>query len=80
MQSRDAGSPGPELQGELAAEALVDVERQLQVTREQRRQLDSTEAKLWARQNRLEGILIQARGSAWWRERRNAARTEATRG
>jgi hypothetical protein len=63
----------PEIRGELAAEALMHVERQLQLTRERRRRLDSTEAKLWARQNRLEGFLIQTRGGAWWRERRNGA-------
>jgi len=33
-------------------------------------------AKLWARQNRLEGFLIHARGSAWWHARRNTGRTE----
>jgi hypothetical protein len=67
----------PELQGELAAEALRHVERQLELTRERRRRLDSAEAKLWARQNRLEGFLIHARGSAWWHTRRDAARTKA---
>jgi hypothetical protein len=66
----------PQLQAELAAEALDHVERQLQLIGERRRQLDSTEAKLWARQNRLEGFLIHARGSAWWHARRNGARTE----
>jgi hypothetical protein len=66
----------PKLKGELAAEALDHVERQLQLIRERRRQLDSTEAKLWARQNRLEGLLIQARGRDWWHARRNRARTE----
>jgi len=66
----------PELQAELAAEALIHVERQLQLTSEQRRHLDGTEAKLWARQNRLEGFLIHARGSAWWHARRNTGRTE----
>jgi len=67
----------PELQGELAAEALTHVERQLRLIRERRRQLDGTEANLWARQNRLEGFLIHARGSAWWQARRNTARTDA---
>ena len=67
----------PEARAELAAEALRHVERQLQLTAEQRRQLVSTEAKLWARQNRLEGFLIHARGSAWWHARRNTGRTEA---
>jgi hypothetical protein len=60
----------PEAQGELAAEALEHVERQLELTHERRRQLDSIEAKLWARQNRLEGFLIHTRGSAWWHARR----------
>jgi hypothetical protein len=64
----------PELKGELAAAALELVERQLELTRERRRRLDSSEAKLWARQNRLEGFLIQARGSDWWHARRKAAR------
>jgi hypothetical protein len=63
----------PEVKAELAAEALGQVERQLQLIRERRRQLDSTEAKLWARQNRLEEFLISARGSAWWHAHRNGA-------
>jgi hypothetical protein len=67
----------PELQGELAAEALDHVERQLQLTRERRRHLDSAEAKLWTRRNRLEGFLIRTRGSAWWHARRSTARTKA---
>jgi hypothetical protein len=66
----------PKLQGDLAAEALDHVERQLQLIHERRRQLDSTEAKLWARQNHLEGFLIHTRGSAWWHARRNRTRTE----
>jgi hypothetical protein len=74
---RFAHTGDPELRGELAAEALAHVERQLQLTRERRRQPDRTEAKLWTRQNRLEGFLIHTRGSAWWHARRNAARTEA---
>ncbi len=60
----------PEKQGELAAEALEHVERQLDLVHERRRQLDSIEAKLWGRQNRLEGFLIHTRGSAWWHARR----------
>lgn len=67
----------PELQGELAAEALRHVERQLELTRERRRRLDSAEAKLWARQNRLQAFLMQTRGSDWWHGRRDEARTEA---
>jgi hypothetical protein len=66
-----------EVRVELAAEALDHVERQLQLTRERRRQLDSAEAKLWARQNRLEGSLIHTRGAAWWHARRNTVRPKA---
>jgi len=76
VRQRFEHTDDPELQGELAAEALDHVERQMQLTHERRRQLDSTEAKLWARQNRLEGFLIHTRGSAWWHARRNTARTE----
>ena len=65
----------PEVQGELAAEALEHVERQLELTHERRRQLDSIEAKLWGRQNRLEGFLIHTRGSAWWHARRAETRS-----
>jgi hypothetical protein len=71
VRRRFARTVDPEVQGELAAEALEHVERQLQLTHERRRQqLDSIEAKLWARQNRLEGFLIHTRGSAWWHARR----------
>jgi hypothetical protein len=70
VRQRFAHAEDPELQGELAAEALVHVERQMQLTHEWRRHLDSVEAKLWARQNRLEGFLIRTRGSAWWHARR----------
>jgi hypothetical protein len=76
VRQRFEQTEDPELQGELAAEALEHVERQLHLIQERRRQLDSTEAKLWARQNRLEGFLIHARGSAWWHARRNRGRTE----
>jgi DNA helicase IV len=76
LRQRFEHAEDPALQGELAVEALAHVERQLQLTRERRRRLDSTEAKLWARQNRLEGFLIHARGSAWWHARRNRVRTE----
>jgi hypothetical protein len=68
---------GPEAQGQLAAEALDHVERQLSLTRDRRRRLDSFEAKLWARRNRIERLLIHARGSGWWRARRSAAPAEA---
>src|ERR1700751_6151960 len=74
---RFAQNGDPEIRGEVPAETLDHVERQLQLTRERRRQLDRTEAKLWTRQNRLEGFLIHTRGSAWWHARTSAARTEA---
>ena len=77
VRQRFEHTEDPELQGELAAEALDHVERQMQLTYERRRQLDSIEAKLWARQNRLEEYLIHTRGSAWWHARHNTARTEA---
>ena len=70
VRERFEHTDDPEVKGELAAEALDHVERQLQLMRERRRQLDSVEAKLWARQNRLEGFLIHTRGSAWWHARR----------
>jgi hypothetical protein len=63
-------STGDEVeQGELAAQALDQVERQLNLARERRRQLDSVEGKLWARRNRLERFLIHTRGTVWWHAR-----------
>lgn len=62
-----------EAQGELAVEALEQVERQLSLTRGRRYQLDSIEGQLWARRNRLERFLINTRGRAWWRARRSLA-------
>jgi hypothetical protein len=59
----------PEARGELAAEALEHVERQLRLTRQRRQGLDSIEGKLWSRRNALERFLIQTRGRAWWRAR-----------
>jgi hypothetical protein len=70
VRQRFAQTEDPEVQEELAAEALERVERQLELTRERRRQLDSVEAKLWGRRNRVEGLLIHTRGSAWWHARR----------
>jgi uncharacterized protein (DUF2384 family) len=67
-----------EPQAQLAAEALDHVERQLNLMRERRRQLDGVEAKLWARRNRLERLLISARGGKWWRERRKLAQEETS--
>jgi hypothetical protein len=78
VRERFERTEDPQVQGELAAEALTQVERQLQLIRGRRWQLDSAEAKLWARQNRLEGFLIHTRGSAWWHARRNAVDAEAT--
>jgi hypothetical protein len=77
VRERFEHTEDPELQGELAAEALDHVERQLQLTGERRRQLDGIEAKVWARQNRLEGFLIRTRGSAWWHAHRKRVRTGA---
>jgi hypothetical protein len=57
-------------QAELAAHALDQVERQLELARERRRTLDGVEGKLWSRRNRLERFLIQARGTAWWHSHR----------
>jgi hypothetical protein len=62
-----------EARGELAAEALDHVERQLRLTRHRRQGLDSIEGKLWARRNALERFLIHTRGRAWWRARRSLA-------
>jgi hypothetical protein len=70
VRERFVQTVDPEEQGELAAEALERVERQLELARERRWQLDSIEAKLWGRQHRLEGFLIRTRGSAWWHARR----------
>jgi hypothetical protein len=76
VRQRFEHTEDPEVQGELAAEALDHVERQLKLTRERRRALDRVEGKLWARRNRLERFLIQRRGSAWWRARRNLPQPE----
>lgn len=70
VRQRFEQSADPREQGELAAQALEHVERQLELARERRRQLDGLEAKLWGRQNRLEGFLIHTRGSAWWHAHR----------
>jgi hypothetical protein len=71
VRQRFERTEDPVTQGELAAEALDHVERQLQLTREQRRELDSVEGRLWARRNRIERLLIRTRGSGWWHARRN---------
>ena len=64
------------LRGDMTA-ALEQVERQMQLTRERRQQLEDVEGRLWARRNRLEQFLIHTRGLAWWRARRDTARAEA---
>jgi hypothetical protein len=61
-----------EAQGELAAQALDQVERQLDLARARRQQLDSIEGRLWTRRNRLERFLIHTRGRAWWHARRKS--------
>jgi hypothetical protein len=66
----------PEARGELAAEALDHVERQLRLTRQRRQGLDSIEGKLWSRRNALERFLIHTRGRAWWRARLSLAQPE----
>jgi hypothetical protein len=60
----------PDMQGDLAAEALDHVERQLNLARERRQGLDSIEGTLWARRNSLERFLIHTRGRVWWQARR----------
>ena len=70
VRQRFERAEDPEARGELASEALEQVERQLSITRVRRQQLDSIEGKLWARRNRLEHLLIRTRGRAWWRARR----------
>jgi hypothetical protein len=76
LRERFEHTEDPEAQGELAVQALDEVERQLSLTRGRRQQLDSVEGKLWARRNRLERFLIHARGRDWWHARRNLARPE----
>ncbi|HTA36389.1 MAG TPA: hypothetical protein VK761_06705 [Solirubrobacteraceae bacterium] len=55
-----------ELQGELAAHALEQVERELALASEHRRALEGVELSLWSRRNRLERFLINTRGASWW--------------
>jgi hypothetical protein len=70
----------PEARGELAAEALDHVDRQLELTRERRQALDRVEGTLWARRNRLEQFLIQTRGIDWWHARRDTSRSTSQMG
>jgi len=67
-----------EEQGELAAEALEHVERQLKLARERRRLLDGLEGTLWARRNRIERFLISTRGSGWWHAHRTLTQPQLT--
>jgi hypothetical protein len=60
--------------GDLALSALEQVELQLGLASERRRELDREEGRLWARRNRIERLLIRANGGDWWRARREAAR------
>ncbi|HWX74349.1 MAG TPA: hypothetical protein VNZ05_03530 [Solirubrobacteraceae bacterium] len=77
IRERFHGSDDPQARAALAAEALEQVERQMALVHERRRRLDRVEGKLWARQNRLERFLIQARGLAWWHARRAPLRASA---
>jgi hypothetical protein len=70
VRERFERTENPDVQAELAVAALGQVERQLELTRERRRNLDGIEGKLWSRRNRLEQFLIQARGTAWWHSHR----------
>jgi hypothetical protein len=74
LRERFESTDDPQAQGELAVEALEQVERQLSLTRARRQGLDSIEGKLCTRRNRLERFLIHARGRAWWRARLNRER------
>jgi hypothetical protein len=73
MRERFEQTHDAESQGELAALALDQVERELKLTSEHRRQLEGVELSLWSRRNRLERFLIRTRGAAWWHTRRGAA-------
>jgi hypothetical protein len=77
VRERFQRTEDPGARGELAVEALEQVERQMQLMRERRQQLEDVEGRLWARRNRLEQFLIHTRGLGWWRARRDDARTEA---
>jgi hypothetical protein len=77
LRQRFDRTQDPRLRGELAVEALEHVEGELRLIRSRRHELDSIEGTLWARRNRLERFLIQARGREWWRAWRARARPEA---
>ena len=77
IRERFEDTEDPERRGELAAEALTQVERQLDLARERRHELDRIEGHLWGERNRLERFLIHARGREWWHEHRSPARSRA---
>jgi hypothetical protein len=77
LRERFEQTEEPEAEGDLAADALEQVELQLRLIRERRQGLDSIEGKLWNRRNRLERFLISKRGAAWWRARRDPARLQS---
>ena len=74
LRDRAELTASPEARAELAAEALDQVESQLALVRDRRKDLDGIEGRLWARRNRLERILIAARGRDWWRAHRESGR------
>ena len=76
LRERFDNSEDPAARRELATEALDQVERQLELTRERRQQLDSIEGRLWTRRNQIERFLIDVRGRAWWRSRRDRVRAQ----
>jgi hypothetical protein len=61
----------PAARGELAVEALDQLERQLNLTAEHRLHLSGVETEVWASRNHLEEFLIQTRGIDWWHGRGN---------
>ncbi len=79
VMARFEHAQDPQAKGELAAEALAYVERQLELTQQRRRQLDGVEGTLWARRNDLERFLIRTRGLSWWHARRRVPRPDAGR-
>lgn len=80
VRERFESTQDPAAREELAAEALDQIERQLQLTRQRRQELEGIEGRLWARRNRLERFLIHTRGLAWWHEHRDEARAQALAG
>jgi hypothetical protein len=71
VRQRFEHTEDPEARGDLAAGALDQVERQLNLAAEHRLHLDGVETELWASRNHLEQFLIQTRGIDWWHARGN---------